>query len=1031
MFAKARSYEILTDKLQIFNMKKPLLLLWVCMWAVIGMALAQERTITGTVNEAGEPMPGVAIQIKGTTRGTISDISGKFSLVVPSNESVLTFSFIGYKTQEVKIGAQSILNVNLQADAQELEEVVVTGYGSATKQSLSAAVSSVSSEQVKSVVTPDVSQALQGQAAGVQVTQGSGQPGSMGNIRVRGTGSITAGADPLYVIDGVIVSNSDMSSITSIDSDGAGSVKAFNPLASINPNDILSMNVLKDAAATALYGARAANGVIVITTKSGKAGKTTFNLKTQYGFTNVNMGGIEMMNSEQLWNYERTMLANAGYDEAFLNDYRPASMKDHSTNWGDHAFQRGITQNYELSASGGNEKTTFFTSGGYFKQQGTVIGSDFERLSGRLNLKHNPFERLQIDINTLVTATKQNNAGRGNTFASPIMGFYANSPYDNPFAADGSLVDGNPATMDWYSSSRTNFLYEVANNNSISNSVRLLPSLKLSYDILDNLTVSSQNSVDYQSVKESIFQAPNTLDGRAVNGRKQNSNNYLTTYTNTNLVRYNTTFGDKHSFDALAGTEFQYTNRSYNLAMGTGFGSSDLPNLGSAAKAESVGGAGTEYKFFSLLTQANYNYDSRYYLTASYRRDGSSRFAPANRYGDFFSVGGSWVLSNEAFLANTSEWLSNLKLRASYGTTGNAEVSTNPFIADFGYMGLFDFDANYLGRPGARPTQIANDDLTWEKTGTFNAGVDVSFWNRLNMSVEVYHKNTTDMLLAVPVSMTSGFVSKFENIGEMQNKGLEISLNSKNIVKGPLTWNTDFNISFNRNKVTKLRDGEDFTSPLTSTQRISEGRDMFAFFMPEWAGVDPANGDPLWYTADGGTTNSYSKAERRFVGSALPKFTGGLSNTFAYKGFDASVLFTFSVGGKVYNRTAAWYDGSGYDFGDNKIVAAGEDFWQKPGDVVSRPKPIYGGNKNSHRTSTRYLEDGSYLRLRSVSLGYTLPSNIAKKVKMGNIRVYAQGNNLWTLTNYSGMDPEMELQGTEYYRYPNGRTFTFGLDLQF
>lgn len=990
---------------------KRILLLSFMFSLVVAFSASAQRTVTGTVtDESGETVPGVNVVLKGTTNGTTTDLDGNYRLSVPEEGGTLVFSFIGLSTQEVVIGARSVIEVTMSSDVQQLTEVVVTGYSNTSKAKLTSAISAVDGKDLESIPMPDVNQLIQGRAPGVYSSAPSGQPGAAQNIRIRGTGSITAGRGPLYVIDGIPVQNGDFTTAT----------QTADVLSNINPNDIASLTVLKDAAATALYGARGGNGVILITTKKGKAGDTRITARAQYGVTQPQFGKLDMMNAQQAWDYERVILANSGLSETQIDANRPASMLDSTFNWIDAAFRTGKTQNYEIQATGGDESTRYFVSGSYFQQDGTLLESSFNRISARANLDKRFRDNIDFTMNTNVSYTDQLNAVAGNRFASPLLAAFVNTPLQSPYNPEtGQLYTGQEPGFEIFTGD--NFLYSTPINPTTTNTLRTIGKAVLGWDILENLRVSQTAAVDFVSIKENSFYDPTTNDGFDNQGDITNDYNENITITSQTQISGDWKIGNDHTFDALAVYEFQKNDRENFSAYGVGLASGKLKTLNSTATPQGVGGFVQQFAFESVLGQLNYNYLNRYYFTGSIRRDGSSRFGADNRYATFWAVAGSWRLIEEGFMQGQNI-LTDAKVRVSYGTSGNAE------IGNYASLGLYGFGAAYNGAPGSAPSQIANPDLTWETSTTTNIGIDLGFVNnRILLGTELYNKLSENLLLDVPVSRTSGFTSATRNIGELQNRGIELTLSTVNF-KGEFNWTTDFNIAYNENKILSLPEGEDINN---GRQIWREGKPIRTWYIQKWAGVNPADGTPLWFTEDGGVTGNYANAGRFEVGNAAPDLIGGFSNTFTYKGLSLNVFFNFALGHEIYNASKPFIESDGQRFGWNHLAIAAEDYWEQPGDIADRPQPRLGGNNQANSTSTRYLEDGSFVRLRNVNLSYTIPKNIVSKAGMSNVRVFVQGQNLLTFTNYSGFDPEAGETGDEFFRYPVGRAFTGGIEISF
>lgn len=982
-------------------------------------AMVAQRSISGTItDENGEALIGATILVKGTTTGAVTDIDGSYTLSVPAGSNTLVFSYTGYGTQEIQLGASNVLDVQMGPDAQLLNEVVVTGYSEIERKKLISSVAVVDDAAIENIPLTDVNQLVQGRAPGVYTTANSGQPGAQQQIRIRGTGSITGGRNPLYVIDGVPIENGNFAQ-----RDGGNN--ATDILANLNPNDIANITILKDASATALYGSRGANGVVLITTKRGKAGKTEVTIKGQYGSTQPLSGNFQMMNAQQFIDYERQVLINSGRTPAEAAEIRPNTGNE--TDWVDAAFRDGLTYNIEAQARGGNDKTRFFGSVGYFDQEGTQIETQFDRISARLNVDHFASDKLDFSMNFNATYTQQNNAVNGNRFQSPMLGAFINRPdisAINP--ATGELYTG--LEDDWGAVFSENFLYSFPINYVNINQFRMLGKLGMNYNLTKNLRFTQNVNIDWITIDEVDWDDPTTNDGEANGGDLAQSFNNRRTLTTQSLLKYFNDIGANSSIDVLAGFEYQRTRGVSFDAFGKGFASGKLQTLNSAAEANGApDGDNTAYSFVSVLAQANYTFKERYGLQVSARRDGSSRFGANNRWATFWSVGGSWNISQEPFMEGG--FFDNLRLRVSYGTSGNAN------IGNFPSQELYGFGASYANFPGSSPAQIGNPDLTWEKNENGNIGLDFAILNsRIGGTFEVYRRVSTDLLLNVPVSSTSGFTTATQNIGEMENYGLEITLFAspiKSATPGGFNWNTDFNISWNRNEILALPDGEDI---INGSQLYREGKPIRGFFVREWAGVNPADGTPLWYSnreESDATTGSYNSAARRAIFNAEPDFIAGWTNTFTFKGISLSAFLYAAQGHQIYNSSRRFIESDGQRLGWNHIVEAAEDTWQNPGDQVSRPQPLPGGNNASNSFSTRYIEDASFIRLRNITLGYSLPKSLTDRLNLSRVSLYVQGVNLWTATDYSGFDPEADEDGVEFFRFPVGKSITFGMDVTF
>ncbi len=1005
-------------------MKRKLLLSMMLMFLLVSSAWAQ-RTITGTVTSADGALPGATVQIKGTQQGTQTDIEGKYSLEVPEGTTTLVYRFVGYKEVQETIGNRTVIDIVMRDG--ELETVFVTGYtGNKTREELVSAISIVSGEEIAQVPLTDVNQLIQGRVAGAQTTSSVGQPGVVSQIRVRGTGSVGASRNPLYVIDGVIVQDSpDLSAIYANDT-GTETALIQDPLANINPNDIENITVLKDAVAVALYGSRGANGVILVTTKAGKGGKTKFKLSSQYGITQANFGDYKALNTDQFLDYYTQVYENSGrpIEEAgFPEDARTRNV---STDWvRDEAFRTGITQSHDLSASGGNDKTTFFVSGSYFQQEGILVGSDFTRYTGRLNLNQKVNDKFTFGTQLNVSYADRRSASPGNQFNSPLIGAYLYAPFDAPRDPEtGELVNGNG-----FYAVRDNFVRSTELNKRKSGTFRTLGNVSASYKIIKGLSVDAKVGIDWINLAENSNTDATTNDGVGDGGIIYQGNTENFTLTTQGIIRYERVFNEVHSFDVLVGAETQSNKNKNFAARGIGIADGLLLTLSSTATPTDAFGDNNAYTFASTFANANYSYMGKYRLTASVRRDGSSRFGANNQAATFGAIGASWAIKEESFLKDV-EIINLLKIRVGYGISGNANFATQADPNNnFPSLGLYGFGAAYNNQPGSQPTQIANPNLKWERTGQYDIGLDFGILNeRINGSIDYYSRESVDLLFEVPVPSTTGFTTRNDNIGKIRNTGVEVQIVTRNVVGGKdgVSWTSTFLYTANRNKIISLPNGNDI---IQGTQVLREGEPIRSFYLRDYQGADPATGQPTWLTEEGTLTSSYAEANRRLVGNAVPKWYGSFINTVSFKGLDFSALLYFVQGNKLFNDTRRLVDSDGAFSRFNQSAATLEDRWQQPGDIASRPQARVGGNRNANQASTRFLEDASYIRLRNVTLGYTLPTSLLSKAKIAGVRIYAQGTNLFTITKYTGFDPEADEAGTEFFRYPNGRAITFGIDI--
>lgn len=948
---------------------------------------AQLVTVTGTVtsSETGETLPGVNVSVVGQATGTVTNLEGNYEIEV-SAEATLRFSYIGFVAQNIPVNGRDVIDVELAESVQALDELVVMGYTVVSKREVSSSVAQVSEQDLEGISSSDPTAALEGKMAGVVVEQSSGRPGQNADILIRGTGSISASSSPLYVIDGVIA--------------GAGEREA------VAPSDIESISVLKDAAATALYGSRASNGVVVITTKKGRAGDTRLTLRSSRGYTQTLHGNEEWMDSQELYDFHQNMVsAEVG---PFYN--RP-EVTQYNTNWRDVGFDTGITQMYDASISGGDEQTTFFISGNFFNEEGTNIGTNYDRISGRVNVTHNFNEDLRVDARVAGNYGVRDNVVTGNPYT--ILTFSQRAlPWDTPYNEDGTVRKGTES--DWYSRDSENPLHGMQWNTDKDKVSFYSADLRLEYNLTNWASFSSSNRYSQRDGRREIFLDARSLAGGGRNGSVENQSNRSTSVLTSNLLSMNKAWASS-SLNGLVGFEYQDNRAEYTNFLGGGL-APGLTIADAAAVPYEVGGDIGESAFQSYLAQAEYEYMEKYIATVSFRRDGSSRFGSDNRYGNFYSVGASWVLSRENFLADIDA-IDQLALRASYGTTGNAS------IANYDAQGLYSFTSNYIGTPASFPSRVPNPNLTWEVAKTYNLGVDVALFNRVNMSVDVYQRTNEDLLQNVTLPGTSGIDDRILNVGSVENKGIELAINTTNFRTTDFSWTTSFTLSANRNKVKELYDGE----PIDNGDfRIEEGYDINTFYLRKWYGVNSQTGAPQWINADGTITEDYGIAAPQLAGATTPDFRGGIRNRFQYKNFGLDTFFTYVSGAKGYYST-------GIDFGaylttNYRKLRPGESYWQQPGDNAHFPANVVGGNNSGHLESTLFIYDRSYLRLRSARLSYTLPQDISflQAAGLRNALIYVNGENLLTFTDWPGRDPAGEDNA-----YPLARTFLFGIEIGF
>ncbi len=998
---------------------------------------AQQRTITGKItDDKGNPIPNATIMIKGQRGGASSKADGTYSLTIPANARVLIISAVDMIAQELTIGGNATLSTSLKTAERSMQEVVVVAYGTQKKANLTGSVATIKGTDLENKPFSSVDKALQGGVAGLQSAAASGAPGAAQDIRIRGISSINAGNAPLWVLDGTIVNTGDASRLQT----------TANLLSTLNPNDIESISVLKDAASTSVYGSRGANGVILVTTKKGKSGKTKFRFDTEMGYNNTayTSDRNRPLNAKEYIDITREGLVNSGATQATIDATLTSLGNGNGTdfNWLKAVTRQGSQKQYNLSASGGNEKTTFYISGGYFKQEGTTITSDLKRYNGAIRVTNQATDRLMLSVNIDGGAVTQNTPQNGGAFGNPVLSSYFILPTSSAYKADGSL---NYLTSQFPTSGVYNTLATTSLDHRRLNEVSIRGSVSADYKILDNLTFKSNFGADYNTLEEEQYNNPFYGDGVATlpgsptfgtgilynpstTGRVFNYYTRYFNYTFTNTLNYKQNIGKSGDIYAnlKLGYENQLSKSYFNSLQGAGFPLTlALQQAASTATPRTASATISNYSFLSQFALLDFNYKDRYILSGSIRRDGSSRFGSNNKYGNFWSIGASWNIDKEKFLAS-SNLISQLKLRASYGKSGNASIGNYDYFPGYGY------GANYNSTPGSFPNNVGNLDLTWEVNKPFDVGVDIGFLkNRINITADYYKRVSSDLLLDVPLSPTSGFLTVRKNIGSLQNQGIELTLDVIPVKTKDFTWEVNFNYAKNRNKVTSLPDRKDILNGLFIYR---EGYDVQSYFLRKYAGVDPANGDPLWYTDSTfkGTQNVYSTAQRVITGSASPTYFGSLTNSFTYKGFSLEAQFYYSGGNYSFDAFNSFYLGAGANPTFNKASRI-LGRWQKAGDVTDIPKYIYGGNKSFQSSSTFYLNNANYIRLRNLQVGYKLPNAIISKLKLTNVFFYVRGTNLitWVKDKNQPFDPEQGASSRSNLNEFIPKTVSAGLNIGF
>lgn len=983
----------------------------------IDLELGIWEIISGTIKDQnGGPIPGASVKVKSTNRIVSSDGTGHFSIDAKIGD-ILSINSIGFTAIEVTITSTSLGDIKLTESVEALGELVVVGYSVQKKESLTGALSTIKGSELKNITSPNVQNMLAGKAAGLFVAPGSGRPGAAGAVIIRGQATLSGTTSPLWVIDGVIIGSSP---------------------GDLNPDDIESLTVLKDAASTAIYGSQGANGVIIATTKKAKSGQMTIEVSSKAGITNLTNGNLKVMDGAQLYDYFSSF-ANA--NTISFPRWKP-ELRNSNFDWWKLATKTGFNQNHNLSIQGGTEKLQSFLSVGYYNESGAIKGYEYERYNFRLNTVYKPFTWLTVKPSLVGSRRAVQDAQYS------VTSMYSNLPWDSPFDANGNLVGHRSST--WVNSVSTNYLYDLQWNHSANNNYELMGNLDFDININKHFTFSSVNNYRFNTYSSSGYIDPRSNDGQSVNGRiTEYRSEYTRRFTNQ-MLRYNNTWG-KHSLNALAAYEFNdYISKSLDV-----YGNGLLPGfevLDIVSKPERTKGGISDWAVQSLFANSNYSYDGKYLAQVSFRRDGASNFG--KKYGNFFSVSGGWNINRESWFK--SNLINTLKVRASYGTVGNRPSSLYP------QYDLYSVNpaAGYNGIPGLLISQIGNKDLTWEQTYTKGVGIDLAaFKNRLRFNVDYYLKNTDNILYSVPISGLTGVTSIWQNVGKMENKGLEISLGGDIIRNDDLTWSLDVNFSTNKNKLTDIYktrnlDGTYSAKPIirsdglniagSATRVLEIGLPVDTYYLPEWAGVNPDNGLPMWYKvsrdANGmeiarTTTSNYAQATQEKLGKASPNLFGGINTSLRWKKLDLNAVFGYSIGGNLYNYSRQEYDSDGTYTDRNQMqLMDGWNRWQKPGDIATHPIARYNNQDKGNSTSSRYIESNDFFRMRSLAIGYNFD---LKKYKVRNLRVFLAGENLFVLTKYSGVDPEIPTDGESILFsagpsiYPMTRKFILGLNVSF
>lgn len=989
---------------------------------------SRKKRVTGVVKDVmGEPLIGANVVEKGrSTNGVITDFNGKFTLEVDESAS-LVVSYIGYLAQDIPTKGKGDFHIILKEDTNTLDEVVVTGYGDFKKATYTGSASVLTTEKLEALPVVSVGQMIESNIPGISVVAGtSSQPGAKTTLRVRGVASMNASTEPLYVLDRVPIPSYDLSNFTSMsEAGGMGFIETLNPA------DIESITVLKDAASASLYGAKGANGVVLITTKKGKEGKLRVNMAAKYGITDFAYTYRPLMGGEERRKLIHEGLVNfqldKGVSEQEAQQYADANIDQYAkrlpqgySDWESALFKTGYQQDYNLSASAGNQNSSFIGSLGYTKQTGVSLNSEMERFTGRVDAS-NKYKKVEFGMNASFSWTKNVHLPEGKFYGSAIYASKVNLTPSTPiYNEDGTYASG------YRENNGYNPILEAEVNDYYARTVRAMGTAKIAYNVWDNLKVSSVFTVDYSLTKDFFFQSPDGRDGATYQGRGRMQMTDRIRYTSQNNLTYSKTFG-KHSVSAVTAFEVMKYDYEDLYAAKKTYGQDINTSLGNAADPIDADQKLQEDALMSYVASVNYSYDDKYYASFSFRRDGSSRLSPDTRWGNFWSLSASWRLSQERFMQPLKSVLSDLKLRASYGVNGNLPSSY------YGYQSTYTTGAFYSGKPSPWESTLGNEELTWEKNYALNLGLDIGLFSRVNVSLDWYTRTTKDLLMSKQLNSISGFSSLLTNVGQMRNTGVELEVRSNNIKTKDFSWTTAFNLSHNKNKILKLADLPWFVD---GRYVRKEGYPFNTIYLREYAGVDPETGSALYYDNQQDENGNYTKNKVTDPGQAspiplkdiTPTISGGFMNTFNYKFIDLSFNLSYSFGGYSYDNASYILQDDGYSVISNKSTEQRRR-WQKPGDITDVPRFVYGNKKGGNYNSSRAIHSTDHIRLKSLILGLNAPKAWLQKLGIGNARIYFSGTNLLTWAAYDQYDPEMS--GVVGFYTPPLKTYAFGLELKF
>lgn len=995
------------------------------------IAAAQDLTVSGTVTDlTGYPLEGATVMVRGTSSGTTAGADGSYSLKA-APDAELVVSYLGYLSQIIPVDGKSRVDFVLQEDMNFLDDVLVVAYGTMSESDFTGSAAQIKGEEVAKASKESIDKGMMGKIAGVRISSDNGDPGSAGSVQIRGVGSISAGTSPLYVIDGVVVSSASESDIQV----GYRSTGVLNTL---NPDDIESITVLKDAAAASLYGSRAANGVILITTKRGKKGRSSISYSGEAGVSRMAVGrAFDLLDGPQFIQYIKDAADNAyamnpAYSYGETGETWASWVADPSgrtsTDWKRQIFRNAFRHSHQLSLTAGNDMTQVYAGLGYSRNDGIVTGSYFERYSGRVNVDHKVNDWLKVGLRQMVSFTgsrghsDQSNQSQGMGYATPVGVLTQSDPTAKPKNPDGTWNEN----VSWSGfTTNPHLLFDSDIQYNKSHSMRSMSNIDLELTFSKALSLKNTFGYDYMDNKQYLWWAPSSIDGESMNGLSASYIFQNSDLTNSLILRYSDTLGDSHHLSAIAGLEVADHRSSYTYAAANNYPSDKLNAL-STGQMYGTGGASYRSYMVSFLANANYDWAHRYYASASFRRDGSSRLGPDSRWANFWSVSAAWRISEEEFLQG-SDLFSDVKIKASYGTNGNLPS------AYYAYKGLYSASGGYGTDAAIYWSNPQNDSLGWEKSRNFNIGADWYMFNRVNLNLEYYHKYTSSLIFDMPASAVTGFSSYTANVGNLLNNGLEVEVNSQNISRDNFTWDTSFNITFQKSTVSNLpNDGADISYGDGGMYIHREGESMYSFYLPVWKGVDPETGlgefwiDPNDHTK--GVTNWYSEAGSTIVGKAIPDFTGGLTNTFTFlKGmFDLSFLITFQSGGSMFDYPGYFTHSDGFRAASMNAAKDAADYWTPQNRDAAYPKPIMNNPYRWDRFSSRLIHSTDNIRMREITFGYNIPV----KEQLQNMRLYFKATNpfmIWSAT--PDIDPDVAINGYRTADVPATRAFVLGLSI--